>query len=495
MDPEPLWKILRDPFYGSLYHQYGFNFIQEAGFFFDTAIINFALEDSLDLLCTPLAFLKHGLSNPCILLCTGSLSPIHDGHLEMMEKAKEAVEKTGYQVMGGYFSPGHDEYIRAKTREDWIPIYQRIALIQEKIKVRPWIQCDPWEGVFNQVAVNFTDVIYRLELYLEKHLEQEIPVFYVCGSDNARFTKTFTHEGHCVVVNRPSYSEQYLKYLVNNPDPKRIIFCDANNDSSSTAVRRSKRIVTPEKRTLQLRISRRNPLEAWVRKHLEIRFTSIQDNYIEDQQNLFKSVYNKIISLDSELEIEGAERLQISRLYDLFGSHLLGYTNRPGSEPLVNQITSIPKGKYRLFDDDIHTGNTVKYVTKFLATHGIEIDDAVSLNIPGAKHTEVLDARDFLFGVSDNAGLVIKFKEWEPRIPYLYPYVCPYIRASIHDPLEFSIEMWAYNQKVHLVSQLKLKDVPYLQNLYYYLGFSADSHLHDICKWHHDMLKTYSQID
>ena len=45
----------------------------------------------------------------------------------MMEAAKSEVEDM-YDVLGGYLSPGHDEYIKYKTGDKWIPIQHRLAL-------------------------------------------------------------------------------------------------------------------------------------------------------------------------------------------------------------------------------------------------------------------------------------------------------------------------------------------------------------------------------
>jgi len=222
-------KIYQDPFYRELFIQYGFSFIVEAGFFFDSSKDNDPIIP-WNILCTPLAFLKRDLPNPCILLSTGSFCPLHIGHIQMMEKAKEAVEKAGYQVAGGYFSPGHDEYILSKTSgKNWIPIHNRLQIIKEMIRDYDWLNVDPWEGVFNKVAVNFTVVIHRLEQYIQKHLNRHIPIFFVCGSDNANFAKTFKNQGHCVVVSRPPYTDQFNKYQINS---NRIIFVEGGINAS-----------------------------------------------------------------------------------------------------------------------------------------------------------------------------------------------------------------------------------------------------------------------
>src|SRR5690606_22048126 len=132
---------------------------------------NIPIKDSLNWLCTPFHFPEFDNTvQPCVLLSTGAFCPIHAGHIEMMTIAKKTVEANGYQVLGGYLSPGHDEYISQKAGERAIPIQQRIALIQKAIEASAesdWLMLDPWEGLFCSVAVNFTDVIERRETYLE----------------------------------------------------------------------------------------------------------------------------------------------------------------------------------------------------------------------------------------------------------------------------------------------------------------------------------------
>ena len=170
------WKIHRDYYYGDLLPVLGYEGIEEAGFFEDTAQEDYDISQSFQVLCTPFSCIYDSIkeaNNPCVLLTTGSFCPIHQGHIDMMINARKAVEAAGYDVLGGYISPGHDEYITMKVKDKAIPIHARLKQIQDLInanQLQDWLMPDSWEGLFCRVAVNFTDVVYRLQEYLKLHL-------------------------------------------------------------------------------------------------------------------------------------------------------------------------------------------------------------------------------------------------------------------------------------------------------------------------------------
>jgi len=479
-----LWKIERDSYYSELFHQHGLNYILDAGFFFDADEVDRKLKKTTNILCTPVAFLKKNQPKPCILLTTGGFCPPHYGHIQMMEAAKIAVEKQGFQVIGGYISPSHDEYVKTKTQSGWLPIYQRLSLIKNAIRSHPWLEIDPWEGIFNKVAVNFTDVLDRLQAYIDMYFEPNVTIMYVCGEDNYRFIRTFDNKGYCVVVTRPNYSG-----AVRFEHP-RIFFAEGSADISSTTLR-NQAPKTLEKKSLQLRVNERDLNEVQILGQLVGRFSQTTFHQLTDQKLSFDSLAknNNIISLDTELGKTFS--LGLSRHYDLFGGTMLRYGNRPGTPSLEFQIKNIPPGMYILFDDDIHTGKTIRYAKQQLEYAGLKISGIVSLNISNPDASEILDARDFLFGLHPNGGLVVQLPNGKlTRVPYLYPYVCPYLRASILDPKRFSIEMWKLNAEMHKKSGLKVADANYLHDFAEYLGYADTVSLHDICLQHAAILES-----
>lgn len=488
-----LWKITRDKFYGELYWQHGLEYITEAGFFADTSTEDEDVAESVNTLCTPIAFLKKGLPNPCVLLSTGAFCPLHEGHIKMMEKAKEAVERAGFQVAGAYFSPGHDEYIKSKTDDEWIPVHNRIQIIREMTKPYPWINVDPWEGAFTKVAVNFTDVVYRLGLYLKEHLGKEIPVFFVCGGDNVRFLKAFSNHGYCVVVDRPPYTSDYeFKTALNASNYTRFIYANGGIEMSSSKIRSSTKFTPPEKKDLNLRLRRFDLKENAVATWLKPYFNKITHHYIEDQKKLYHNMAACIMMISMDPYIEGDREFAISREYDLFGTSMLGYTHRPGSRTLEQQVDRIPRDHYGIFDDDIHTGNSIRFARKCIEADGTRIIDSVhSFNISASDNVEVLDARDFLFGFDEHSGLVVRLPNGKRvRVPYMYPFVCPFTRASINEPMRFSAAMWDLNMAMH--TDLLVRQVPYITDLCKFLGFGPETSLKDICKHYYEMCKELS---
>jgi nicotinic acid mononucleotide adenylyltransferase len=363
-------KISKDPFYSELYPDHGDDGIAEAGFFYDTDEELTDPLQSIDLICTPLAF--EGVldaENPAVLLSTGAFCPPHLGHLEMMQSAKAAVENAGYKVVAGYLSPGHDEYIEEKTREDAIPVYERIKLLQNLIYAEgdaDWLAVDPWEGVFNKVAVNFTDVIVRLEAYLKKWTGRKIPVFYVCGADNARFALTFMKNGYCVVVERPGYELQFNLYKNKLAENKNIFWVEAANSMSSTKLRKENSFTAISKNKLLLRVEEKDEREFTIIDLLKPYFKEVQLQLFSEQQDFFNLMdKSALLSLDALLPAD--YNFGISRIYDLFGSRFLGFSERPGTKTFKEQIEQLPKDiEFTLFDDDMCHGSTLKYVQELL---------------------------------------------------------------------------------------------------------------------------------
>ena len=440
------WKILRDPFYYELFCTYGLEHILDAGFFFDTAKEDYDLWSSTDIMCTPYHFMESSLKSakkPCVLLTTGALSPVHSGHVEMMTASKEKLESLGWDVIGGYFAPGHDEYISSKLKDEAIPIHYRIKYILEKVKEIDWLTADPWAGIFQTCDINFTDIIQRLQMYLLKHLGAQIPVFYVFGADNARFAKTFENRGHCVVTYRDEHYENNFNDI---KETERIVKVYKPDPSSSTKVRKLHKWVKDDKNafirdTYQVEDIPR--IESQLLELFKTRFDNIGYHSSELQDKKFEKLSkDKIITIDPYTNSE--LRIGVSRLYDCFGLTKLGFCNRPECKSFDEQISEIPKDTYFLHDDDIYTGETMAFAKDLLESSGITVAGFMSYTI-GRRNEEIIDLRDFVYG-SKYGGLVVKSKsDKNQRVPYIYPFVCPFIRSSVEDPMDFSIKVWEIN--------------------------------------------------
>ena len=159
------WKIARDPFLRPLVEAQGEEVAWSSGFFFDTDTRHQPLEDA-DWWCTPR---PRGLrpgerlgERPVVLVATGGFCPVHEGHLAMMRAARTVATNAGYTVVGGYLSPGHDEYVRLKCGAEAIPASVRLEQCAVAAAATDWLSVDAWEALHRRVAVNYTDVVARL---------------------------------------------------------------------------------------------------------------------------------------------------------------------------------------------------------------------------------------------------------------------------------------------------------------------------------------------
>ena len=91
-------------------------------------------------------------------------------------------------------------------------------MCQEMVKDSTWLMVDPWESIYSKTYLNFTDVLNRLELYLQKHVHKNIKVAYVFGADNARFMYCFKQFGLGVCIERKGYEKYFneTKLALNN---------------------------------------------------------------------------------------------------------------------------------------------------------------------------------------------------------------------------------------------------------------------------------------
>lgn len=82
-------------------------------------------------------------SNGVILVTTGSFAYLHEGHLKMMEIAKDFLLKKNIFVEKGYFSFTHDKYVQKKDSN--MPNFEkRYNFAKEKLKYNDWLFVDDW---------------------------------------------------------------------------------------------------------------------------------------------------------------------------------------------------------------------------------------------------------------------------------------------------------------------------------------------------------------
>lgn len=250
------YLIAQDPYYWRTFKKtQSLQVLIDAGFF-DDGLEPGALAKTADLqfLSTPLEHVRQRvLELECagkihdkklvVLLTTGCFAPIHIGHVKMMQRAREAMEERGYEVVGGYFSPSHDDYVATKGEEARrLTIDYRSQIINKVLEDSDWLELDAWEARYAPTDINFTSVVDRLKHYINTHIETpvDIEIAYVFGADNIQFARAFTEKGLAVCVARPGNEARVSTFieksgLADNPN---IVFAESTDtDISSTKVR------------------------------------------------------------------------------------------------------------------------------------------------------------------------------------------------------------------------------------------------------------------
>lgn len=485
-------KLHNEPFFKDLSHEDAI-----AGGYFTPTHEKINWNQHINIPCTPINFLAEASNEdkPVVLISTGAHCPLHNGHISIMESARDAVEEKGYKVIGGYLSSGHDQYIKEKTGSDWMPIHDRLKWANELL-TQDWLAMDPWEGVFAPGAVNFTSVVYRLQEYIKRFYiyASNVKIFFVCGDDNARFLIPFENtEIGIVIAQRPGYNEIRSIFEERASDEKDIIFCYSDINTSSTEIRKQSKYRKYKNRKEIQAYARLydSKIEEEVLNILRNYYSQVWPKFVEDQtEDIQEYTKFKHPVINMDVETNFGNKLDISRLYDNFGQKQLGYTHRPGSKILPEQFLKFFREGIRkcyLFDDDIYTGNTMRYVEKQLKMYFIDVVGKISFAAGNTPDHDIVDIKDFLLMYNDG-GLVTKIKGDLVRVPYIYPFVDPCARASIQDPLQFSIDMWKKSMRLYY----RLNPIYLRDNLQYNfltkLGFKSDNTLYDVCEYYYKLL-------
>lgn len=469
-----VWKLLRDPFYRAMCRTYhSREAFREAGFFDD------GLDGELDEDCytdlrwltTPYHKILPRLPQladydpaqlaaypPLVLLSTGGFSPIHNGHLDMMELAKNTMVQQGHVVLGGYLSPSHDSYVSTKDNgAARLLDVHRLRLCHEAVATSEWLMVDPWEARYVPCAINYTDVLLRLERYLNHHLRLPVPlrIGYVFGGDNAAFARAFTVSGYAVCVERPGYEAQVEAIKQEMAHAKeRVLFARPRLEYlniSSSGIRAEATGAMPERTSHYYRQLKENiaqaaepipqrrylirdesawAVQSWcygrdatsvgeaarlflhsligalseaaahpplpdrpLELHIEIPMLDRQAAYAEALQQ-----ERPTITLDTCTG--GSYRLEVSRLFGLADGQCFStqIVPRPGFPHIREQVKAIPPGDYALLDDDIASGRTMRMVMAVFPP-GIRITRILSLleqtRSVDALRVDQIDYEDF----------------------------------------------------------------------------------------------------
>lgn len=539
-DEQLIEKALKDPLFGSAFraHQ-SVDLLKQSGFFNDNTPddYDYTSTGTPNWLTTPthkLILPTQSKTKNIVLLATGAFAPLHEGHIAMMEAAKQACEEQGYFVMGGYLSPSHDIYLNRKI-ENTTSAAERVFFAQQTIQHHPWLMIDPWEAIYNSFEVTYSTVISRLKSYLEKHISSSdaIKVAYVFGSDNAAFAFAFLEKGMAVCIERPGY-EELAKQIFQDEriaNRKNILFYTNGMlpKISSTEIRNSLKHNSSDELFDISKPSSSKPFV--IRNEEELIFSlwkqgrdisllrDAQEKFICDLQNLFETVFqnesekndasisivrakdqcdqtNKLFANKKTISLDpcfaGTYALNISRQFQLADGQFTGtqLIPRPGFLSLDEQIASITDGEYVVVDDDISSGQTMDLLKTQLPDR-IQIVGTYALTnlTKTSQYYDIVDARDFLPGAWQG-GLVIQLPNKERvRAPYMMPYVSLSTRAKIpaSQEQEVSKALWkiARNFFAQVTPAIKLSETEKtFQILMSSIGFEDNALMTEICDWH-----------
>ena len=515
------WKILRDEYYSEVYKKYlNIDTVIKAGFILDSLELEDLNYYNLSLLTTPVSKLKDSKKNPVVLLTTGGFDPIHDGHIYMMEFAKEALEKEGYDVIGGYLSPSHESYVSTKPYYK-INAYERLDLCQECVKDSQWLIIDPWESIYVKTYINFTDVIQRLEQYLRKHINPKIQVAYVFGGDNSEFMYCFEDKGIGICVERDGYSEKFNEMKKKFKGKNNIFISNKSIVStySSRNIRKrqgykyKEQNYSKEDGDYVIRNEGMIPLANYKEYVNNEKLENAHKKFLKQLVLLLKEAFNnklevKTIDMQEQLKrashvLEGRQTISLdtyyrgtydietSRLFDIsdIQKKYISLIGRIGHDTIENQIEKIEDGSYILVDDDSATGKTIREIMSNLPKR-INIEQIYLLaSMLNEKIFDIVDLRDFIIGVQ-NGGLVVKLPNGEiARAPYMLPYVCLKTRATISasKEMEISTKLWKMNKEFYqeIGGNITLAQTDSgFKKLMNYIGFDDNTLLVDNCDWH-----------
>jgi nicotinic acid mononucleotide adenylyltransferase len=439
-----LWKVLRDPFFRDVYLKDGWTAAKKAGFYDDGADIEDyqPIREDTQWLGTPvhkvlrrLEELKEGASKQntqqpyVVLLLTGALCPVTEGHINAIEESAKALEAQGHEVLGAYLSPDHGSYVLEKNGPDVLESNERIRLCELMTREHPLIMVDSWNALRNTHAPNFTDVGRYLEEYLNRHIPTSRPirVAFVFGADNANFVRCCLERGLATCVARPG-SEQAFNAVTEgwevrtNPRVFMVKLEGGGIDYSSTKARsgdlsglhivvrenyerflRSQNLsfeAQPHGGTLQIRDEGEYAISQWkkgrsvvqLKKAWQEAGQEIEDAFrksfsnagwnvdvrslsLELQQKQADVIFSgeeQVICLDPCLEFSRTTNnnvfsLQLSRAFPIADCGTSPtLVARPGSPSFNEQLKAIPTGSYLVVDDDFASGSTFKALQQLL---------------------------------------------------------------------------------------------------------------------------------
>lgn len=483
------WKALRDPLYRKLYQiDPRIAALEKAGFFDDGLPCGVEELTASDprFLCTPLKKIKMGVSTSreqYILVTTGAFSPVHNGHIAMMERAIAAIRREGNLVVGAYFCPGHDSYVGKKNNGTAaIPAVERVHMLEIATESHDLLAVDPWAARYLPCEVNFTDVLRRMRRYMDQHFRNDVKIAYVYGTDNIGF-------GHVLK------GSEFRSLPVSRTQESSTAVREGASDMLPAAVREYRESKWPQG-VYQIRddMVGDDHLRSQV---IETLSTAMAPNPIEvldvnSQRIRAHDILDGRQSISMDPFFHGTYQINMCRAFYPADTQTNGViVQRPGEENISEQVALIPPGDYVLVEDDVATGRSIAHVKSYLRRSNINItEDLILANLDTRPDNimDVVDARDFMID-APHGGLVVQRLGYTSRAPYLLPFVSLRSRAMVQPDRELtvSLRLWRQNRD-YLAAKRPGKTFKECGDDFFTFatkhGWYADTTLVDYCDFH-----------
>jgi len=170
---------------------------------------------------------KNLKENGSIFVISGCFAPIHEGHFNLIDIAKQFVKDYSMTIL----YPAHDTYVQEKDK-NW-DIFKRIDYFN-KNNTRTDVFFDTFPAIFYENDINFTYLISRV-----CNIFPNNKIYYIFGSDNYGFhLSSFENDFTTISVERQNCRKHLIESTVKKIIPSTIHI--SNNeyyDLSSTKIR------------------------------------------------------------------------------------------------------------------------------------------------------------------------------------------------------------------------------------------------------------------
>ena len=365
---------------------------------------------------------------PAVLVMTGSMDPMHEGHAEALEIARRRLEGLGFQVVHTHVVPDSHVYARMKRPMGAGSNEERAASVRALGYV-----CDE-DCMRYPGRPNYTSILLHIQHKWQQHGVSPV-VFNVVGSDNALFAEVaaaYDPSSFGTVVVETGHQE---KPPVQEDTGRNILVCSRGGrkyaSMSSTTVRSSNRSsdlpVMYIKDDLDYYTTNRkfhdeliNTLEGMYTSYgYQVKVghyrTQVKELVKQTASKYSQEIENGAITVSLDRHIPAHIQFPIHRLFQSDTLQKMGYL--PDRHLQVH-----PGQKFILLDDDMDTGNGMRFVKHIISAQGGETIGVETIYQDPGREFDVLDASDVT--TISGTGLVVQSPDLtRSRIPYLHPFL------------------------------------------------------------------------